>query len=135
MKYKSARDKGKRLEKLVANEFRKIDKYAYRRADSGSGKFKKEDVTTKLPFSIECKHHKIPKIKEWWVDLLYVCPRNRYPVLIYKQDYKTPTVVIMLKDLLSYMSGIKVTSLPTRIRMDFYEFMKLVKQVEDEKEK
>ena len=50
---RSAKQKGKKLEDYVAKAFQEFDKYAYRRADSGSGRLRKEDVFTTLPFFID----------------------------------------------------------------------------------
>ena len=56
---KSAKAKGKLLEKWVSEQLRYsgIDKQARPEIGSGSGKFK-GDISTKLPLTIECKNTK-----------------------------------------------------------------------------
>lgn len=131
---KSKKQKGKQLEKMVAKELKKIIPYVYSRADSGSGKFHKEDITLpdKIPFFIECKNQAEPKINEWFKDILKKCPENRIPVLIYKQNYQKPKVVLYLHNLMDFLSNTSVkidydSALKILIEMDFYDFLGLVR--------
>lgn len=126
---KSKKAKGKRLEDLVVDYLKEFDEYAYRRKDSGSGLHKKEDVTTKLPFHIECKNQEVINIKKWWVQTCDGCPQNKYPVLIYKKNYqREPIVYMMLSDLISYMSDVKVTTFKIGISMVIEDFTSLIRE-------
>jgi len=65
MNPKSAIEKGKRLEKYIANEIEQEGLGAARREQgSGSGK-KKGDIFCNLPFLIEAKHWDKIRILEW----------------------------------------------------------------------
>jgi hypothetical protein len=105
---KSKKQKGKHLEKWVAGELKKIFGFVYSRADSGSGKFHKEDITLpdEIPFHIECKNQKDKNLKEWWKQTYEACASSKIPVLIYKLNYqKVPTVVMNAADFLDFLSG------------------------------
>lgn len=105
---KSAKQKGKRLEKLVAKELKKIFSFVYSRADSGSGKYHKEDITLPdyVPLSIECKNQAELQIESWFKKTELNCPSSKYPVLIYKQNYqREPKVVMRISDFLNFLSG------------------------------
>ena len=106
---KSKKQKGKRLEKYIAKELKKVFDFVYSRADSGSGKFHKEDITLPdyVPLSIECKNQAEPKIETWFRKMEENCPENKYPVLIYKTNYQEPKVVMRLSHLLNFLSGLK----------------------------
>lgn len=106
---KSKKAKGKQLEKYVAKKFSEIYSFAYARADSGSGKHKKEDVTLpdSAPFFIECKNQAEARVSEWWKQTIYHCPQDKIPVLVYKLNYqKNSTVVMTLGDLVRVISGV-----------------------------
>jgi hypothetical protein len=131
---KSKKQKGKWLEKLVAKKFKEITPYVYSRADSGSGKFHKEDVTLpdNLPFFIECKNQAEINIKQWWKETIDGCPAGKFPILIYKQNYqREPTVVTTFFNLLSYISRVKElpedNSLQFLIHLNFTDFINLIK--------
>ena len=129
---KSKKRKGKQLEKMVAKELDKIFSYAYSRADSGSGKEHKEDVTLppEVPLFIECKNHSKEKFSEWWGQLERGCTIGKYPVLIYKLPYKQPQVQMYLNDLIGLMTKQKVTSFGTvKITMPFDGFVFVLKQL------
>jgi len=126
---KSKKQKGKQLENFVANELRKIDKYAYRRADSGSGLHRKEDVFTTLPLFIECKNQKELHINDWWKKTIENCPSDKYPILVFKQNYqREPTVCLWLGDLLSLLSKQKV-DLKYKIYLAWSDFFDLIKSM------
>lgn len=126
---KSKRAKGKRLEDFVVTYLKEFDAYVYRRADSGSGLHNKEDVTTKLPFHIECKNQEATDIKKWWLQTCDGCPESKYPVLIYKKSYqREPIVYMMLSDVISYMSDIKVNTFKIGISMVFSDFTSLIRE-------
>lgn len=125
---KSAREKGKRLERWIANQLKKIDKYTYRRADSGSGRLRKEDVFTTLPFFIEAKNQSKLNLTNWWKQTLEGCPKDKLPVLVYKQNYqRDPYIMMYLGDLLYYLSGKKV-DLKYKVIMFFSEWFSIIKE-------
>lgn len=106
---KSKKAKGKQLEKYVAKKLNEIYSFAYARADSGSGKYKKEDVTLpdSAPFFIECKNQAEARVSDWWKQTVYHCPEDKIPVLIYKLNYqKNPLVVMTLGDLVRVVGGV-----------------------------
>lgn len=127
---RSKKAKGKQLEKYVADELSKIDKYAYRRADSGSGLRKKEDVFTTLPFFIECKNQAEIHINLWWGKMVENCPADKIPILIYKQNYqREPTVCTMLSYLLDWYLDKKISQeLMFFVHLSFTDFINLVKK-------
>lgn len=131
---RSKKQKGKQLEKLVAKEFKKIIPYVYSRADSGSGKYHKEDITlpNEIPLFIECKNQAEPKINQWFKDILKKCPENKIPVLIYKENYQKPKVVLYLHNLIDFLSNTNEKIdyegvLKILIEMDFNDFLGLIK--------
>lgn len=104
----SKKKKGKLLEKFVADQFKDIFTYAYSRADSGSGKFHKEDVSLprEIPLHIECKNQATLDIGGWWRQTLDGCPANKHPVLIYKLPFHDPQVYLYL-DALAHVLGLR----------------------------
>jgi hypothetical protein len=126
---RSAKQKGKVLENFVADELSKIDKYAYRRADSGSGFRRKEDVFTTLPFFIECKNQAKLNITLWWKKTCFNCPEDKYPILIYKQNYQhNPVVYMWLDDLFSFISDKKINAFEENVMLFFTDFMSLLRR-------
>jgi hypothetical protein len=128
----SKKQKGKRLEKFVAGELAKVFSYAYSRADSGSGKFAKEDVTLPkgIPLFIECKNQADLELMTWWRQTLEGCPASKYPVLIYRLNFqKVPTVYLRFGDLLSMMSGKKVDTFQFNISLSFDDFLQVLKEI------
>lgn len=127
---KSAKAKGKRLEKWVCSRLKTIDPHCYSRADSGSGKFHKEDITTSLPLHIEIKNQATLELLTWWKQTLESCPASKYPVLIYRLNFqKMPTVYMRFSDLLSYISGNKIETFHFNISLSFNDFLQVVKEV------
>lgn len=126
----SNRQKGRALQIYIANAFKKITSYVFSRADSGSGKFHKEDVTLPdyIPLHIEAKNHAVADIGDWWKQTLNGCPASKIPVLIYRLNYdKKPTVymkltdlILMVEDKVGLLSGVKM-------KIDFDDFMEIVK--------
>ena len=105
---KTKKQKGKRFEKYVAKELKKVLGFVYARADSGSGKEHKEDIT--LPdyvgIYIECKNHAKKDLKRWWSQTVEGCPDSKIPILVYRLNYqKEPTVVMSAIDFLDFLSG------------------------------
>lgn len=109
MKAGSARAKGKRLEKLVADKIREagLDDGARRMVLSGSAKGFESDIKTTLPFAIECKQ------QETWSPLKYMeqakadgKKSGRIPVVVMgKNRLKEPLVVMELSDWLKILGG------------------------------
>lgn len=130
MDTKTRKQKGKRLEKYVAKEFKKYFDYTYSRADSGSGKFQKEDVTLPdyVPLFIECKNHNVKSLKRWWKQTLDGCPPSKYPVLIYKLPYFEERVYMKMSDAIGFvsLSKQKIYMENVMIDMTFKDFLKLV---------
>lgn len=129
---KNSKAKGKQLERYVAKALNEFDKVAYARLDSGSGLHRKEDVFTTLPFFIECKNQAEPSIKAWWDQTISGCPKEKYPVLIYRLNYqKEPTVVIQLFDLIGYIGDTKLSPSPERVSLSFADFLSLIRKKYD----
>lgn len=126
---KSKKAKGKRLENEVADALKEFDQYAYRRADSGSGLHRKEDVFTTLPFFIECKNQEEINITSWWKQTLEGCPANKFPILIYKKNFqRDPLVYMKLSDLISFMADKRVETFKITITMVFEDFISLLRE-------
>ncbi len=126
---KSKKAKGKRLENFVSKRLDKIFVYSYRRADSGSGKFHKEDVTlpSNIPIFIECKKHAKENIKGWWKQTIEGCPVSKMPVLVYELDrWREPMVLCRFSDILWLLSGGSRVKMPLHIHMNWYEFEQLL---------
>lgn len=128
---RNKKQKGKQLEKFVASELKKIFKYVFARADSGSGKWHKEDITLpdNIPLAIECKNHAEPKINEWMSELYIKTPPEKYPVLIYKTNYQKPKVVMRFGDLINFISKQNTKydwQLLFLITLDFNSFINLL---------
>lgn len=124
----SKKRKGKQLEKFVANRLGKIYKFAYSRADSGSGKYKKEDVTLPddVPFFIECKNHAELSIGSWWGQTINHCPASKIPVLVYRLNYQTPKVVLKLNDLLYFLFESSITLYNELITLEWDAFERIL---------
>jgi len=133
---KSKKQKGKRLEKYVASKLSKIFRFAYSRADSGSGKYQKEDVSLPddIPLFIECKNQAELSLKNWWNQTTFHCPHSKYPILIYKLNYqKEPTVVTNLISLIKILREVKDDMTELKLSMSFGDFLDLVKSAYSEK--
>ena len=119
------------MEKLVAERLSRIFAFSYARLDSGSGKFRKEDVTLPedIPLHIECKNHASLSLNEWWKDALHGCPAYKVPVLVYKINFYEPQVYMMLADLL-WILGFKEakdnSKFASHITISFNDFSDLL---------
>ena len=135
MKPKSAHAKGKKFEKEIAKKLGKFFEYTYSRADSGSGKFQKEDITVpdNVPLHIECKHHAKLNINTWWNQTIDGCPDSKYPVLIYKTNYQPAKVYMKLADSIGFAgnSKQKIWMNNIMITMLFDDFLKLIEIRQD----
>lgn len=134
MLVKSKKAKGKKLEKYVAHHLSKIFKFAYSRADSGSGKYNKEDVSIpdSVPLFIECKNQAKLSLTNWWNQTTFHCPRSKLPILIYRLNYqKEPTVVTNIMSLVKILKNIKEDVTDIKISMSFNDFLALVKSAYD----
>lgn len=127
---KSKKRKGKDLEKFVASEMKAIFGFAYSRADSGSGKYHKEDVTLPdfVPLHIECKNQAIEKFTDWWNQTIYGCPRSKFPVLVYKLNYwKEPRVMMKYADVANFLIGQKLlNSMEFKVILSWKDFRELI---------
>lgn len=125
----SRKAKGKRLEDYVVLTLKEFDDYVYRRADSGSGYRNKEDVTTKLPFHIECKNQEVLSINKWWDQTCIGCPKSKYPVLIYKKNYqKDPMVYMKLSDVISFISDGPIDNWEVFITLTYSQFLIILRK-------
>lgn len=125
----SKKQKGRQLEKWVAKRLEAFLDYAYPRSDSGSGVEKKEDVTIPpwVPIHIECKNHAELACQTWYNKAVFSCPKNKYCIVVYKQNYqKVPKVYIKLGDLMGLMSGQTVTIEDYFVHISFDEFEQLL---------
>lgn len=66
MKASGKKQKGARLERKVAAEFRRKGFEAKRMPMSGAIEGFKTDILGKIPFSVECKNQEKVKLWEWW---------------------------------------------------------------------
>jgi len=125
--------RGKDFEKYVAEQFQILDKYAYRRADSGSGKSRKEDVFTTLPFFIECKNQKTQSLDAWYKKAELDTPKDRYTLLVYKVErQRGATVYMKSRVFLSILSGVHVDEgLDQPVKIDLSDFINLLKEKND----
>lgn len=87
---KSAKAKGRELEKHVAQRIRdhELDTRAKRTSGSGSG-LEKGDISTNLMISglnanIECKNQKVMNFKTWWRQTEKQCMDHAEPLLVFK---------------------------------------------------
>lgn len=123
------RAKGISLEDYVATQFRRIDKYAYRRKDSGSGKLRKEDVFTTLPFFIECKNQTQKNIQLWFTKAEMDTPGDKYTLLIYKGlGQHGATVYMRVRSFLGLLSGVKIEGLGMMMSMELEDFISLLEE-------
>lgn len=122
--------KGKVLEDYVADRLKKIDSMAYRRADSGSGRLRKEDVFTRLPLFIECKNHKDKSIGAWYAKAEMDTPADRYTVLVYKGSYQQgATVYMKMRELIGLLGRNKIKAgYDQMISMEFLDFISLLEE-------
>ena len=131
MLVKSKKAKGRALEGFVAKAFRDVFGYAYARADSGSGKFQKEDVTIphEVPLFIEVKNQAKLSLKSWWFQTTYHCPVDKLPVLVYKLNYqKEPTAVMTAGGFFQMVKEARVEDWQdVKVAFSFSDFMEIVK--------
>lgn len=102
----NTRQKGKELERYVANELREkdIDPRAYARGDSGAGNKEKTDVSTNLQVlgqnaGIECKFAAKAEVSKWWEQTRKLEKLGYEPILVYKlnnERFESTKVVIYL---------------------------------------
>lgn len=88
---KTAVQKGKILEKYVADQIREkgIDLHAYPSHGSGNSSSEKGDIWTSMMIlgqnaGIECKNHASLHIPEWWKQTKKLESLSREPVLVFK---------------------------------------------------
>jgi len=90
-KMKTAVQKGKILEKYVADQLREkeIDPKAYPAHGSGNTDREKADIWTSMMIhgqnaGFECKNHKVVKVPEWWRQTRKLESLGREPILVFK---------------------------------------------------
>jgi len=116
-KMKTRVQKGKLLEKYVADEIRAkgIDLKAYPSHGSGNGNSEKGDIWTSMMIlgqnaGIECKNHKNLAIPDWWSQTRKLQSLGREPVLVYKlhnQPLSETLCTIYLDTLLDLLAELK----------------------------
>lgn len=107
MKTRSAKEKGKRLEKHVAERVVDVlgqhNVKAKRMPMSGAIPGFKSDVLTNLPVSFECKNQEKVQLWEWWGQASSQAG-SKIPVLIVSRNrVPEPLAIITLEDLLFFM--------------------------------
>jgi len=113
MKAKSAKAKGSKLERRVAEEYRKIGIEAKRMPLSGAFSHLKSDIFKPTPdgYHDECKNQETVKLRDWWLQTTSTCGRS-IPVLHISANYRPVITVVssdqwyqMLKELKDIGSG------------------------------
>lgn len=113
MKAKSSKAKGSRLERKVAEHYRKIGIEAKRMPLSGAFSHLKSDIFKPQPdgWHDECKNQETVKLREWWLQALSTCG-NSTPVLHISANHRPIITVLdsdvwysMLKELKDLGSG------------------------------
>lgn len=125
----STRQKGRILQEFIAKAFKKITPYVFSRADSGSGKYHKEDITLPdyIPLHIEAKNRAVADIKNWWKQTLMGCPKSKYPTLIYKLNYQhDATVYMRITDFILLLENRVDLLDDLKISINFTDFMKVL---------
>jgi hypothetical protein len=121
MNPKSTIEKGKLLEKYVAEQIESYGLGKARRAiGSGSGNREKADIDTDMMIlgvnaGIECKNHKVPHIKDWWEQTKKLETVGREPVLVYSLWQETlgdSKAVISLDTLLRLIKASQAPKTP-----------------------
>jgi hypothetical protein len=104
---RASRRKGHNFERKVARDLRKILGDARRGYQSRNSIDKVEDIQCPL-LAPECKAYKAnAPIRRAYEQALEVCPDNKIPMAITKEDYKEPLVTLSYKDFLA-MLGVMV---------------------------
>jgi len=96
---KAARNKGHNFERKVAIDFREIWPDAKRGFQTRNNKDEQPDVVVPH-FFIECKAHKISPLRGALAQAKRLCPEDKIPLAICKDDRKTPIVLMEYPDFL-----------------------------------
>lgn len=114
MKASGKKHKGARLERKIAKVLRSsgLDKKAKRSFQSGATWFWKSDIYTSLNFSIEAKNQERLRIWDWWQQTRSQRKAYSPPVLMFTSNHR-----------------------PILVAMDLDDWVNLVKEREDWKEK
>ncbi len=112
---KTAKQKGKLLENYITDEIikRGLDDRAVRDGASGAGNREKRDVNTSMMIldrtaGIEAKNHKVPHIKDWWLQTQKLEKLGYEPILVYKlfgESLGDSKAVIYLSTLLDLLAN------------------------------
>lgn len=98
MKARSAKAKGSKLERKVAEEYRKIGIEAKRMPLSGAFSHLKSDIFKPVPdgWHDECKNQETVKLRDWWNQTTSTCGRS-IPVLHISANHR-PIITVMSSD-------------------------------------
>lgn len=98
MKARSAKAKGSKLERKVAEEYRRIGIEAKRMPLSGAFSHLKADIFKPVydGWHDECKNQETVKLKEWWSQATSTCGKSE-PVLHISANYR-PVITVMRTD-------------------------------------
>jgi hypothetical protein len=99
---KSAKQKGTRLERNVAQRLRDtgLDKGAQRTPLSGAIPWMREDITTKLPIHFELKNRETWTPLAWWKETKGKCG-NKMPILVLSRNGEDIYAFLHFEDLLT----------------------------------
>lgn len=98
MKAKSAKSKGSRLERKVAEEYRRIGIEAKRMPLSGAFSHLKADIFKPVydGWHDECKNQETVKLREWWQQASSTCGKSE-PVLHISANFR-PIITVIRTD-------------------------------------
>lgn len=98
MKARSAKAKGSKLERKVAEAYRAIGIEAKRMPLSGAFSHLKSDIFKPVPdgWHDECKNQETVKLKDWWHQTTSTCGSN-IPVLHISANYR-PIITVISSD-------------------------------------
>lgn len=100
----NSREKGKRGERLLAEEFRKQGHEAHRGVQYQGGK-DSPDVVTDMPnIHVECKFCENARIREWMAQAIRDAG-DKIPTVMWKKSREEWLVIMRLKDFLKIERG------------------------------
>lgn len=125
---KSQRDKGARGELEVAKIIEAFGGFTARRGQVFN--HEGDIVCPDLPIHFEVKRHEELCIPQWMNQACAACG-NKYPAVVYRQNYHNWTIVMRVGDYLELMCGdpILESASPFYITMKFDEFMIALKEL------
>ena len=123
---KSQREKGANAERDVAKIIEAFGGFSARRGQVFN--HEGDIVCPELPIHFEVKRQERPNMAAWFKQACEACG-NRYPAVVYRQNYHPWTIEMRARDFLALTCGDPVTDLDYRISMKFDEFMLLLKEL------